>query len=82
MKNILAFLQGKKTYIMVTLGILTVLAFVLHYITAGEEQTLLVLEGFGTAAALRSAINNLLNPLFDVPPTPLDVPSQNQTPQA
>ena len=61
MIKILSALDGKKTYIMVTLGVLTVVAQLMHYITLNVMLTLLPLEGFTTVAALRSAISNLAN---------------------
>jgi hypothetical protein len=61
MSKLLAALDGKKTYIMIGLGVLTVAAQLLHYITLNVMLTLLPLEGFGSVAALRSAITNLEN---------------------
>ena len=61
MTKLLAALDGKKTYIMIALGVLTVAAQLLHYITLNVMLTLLPLEGFGSIAALRSAISNIAN---------------------
>ena len=62
MNTILIALQGRKTYIFAALGVLTVIAQALHYITPNVMVTLLTLEGFGSIAALRAAISGLTNP--------------------
>ena len=65
MNNILAFLQGKKTYIMVAAGLLTLIAMKLGYITSNTADTLFLFEGFGSIAALRAAVTNEVNNAFD-----------------
>lgn len=61
MTKIISFLEGKKTYIMGTLGILTVVAYLLHFVDANTADTLLTVFGFGGLITLRSAIANVDN---------------------
>jgi len=82
MNNILAFLKGKKTYIAVAAGILTLLAAKLGYISSDTAQTLFVFEGFSGLAALRAAVANEVNNAFyqlevvpDAPATPTTPPT-------
>jgi putative alpha-1,2-mannosidase len=81
MNNILAFLKGKKTYITVAAGILTLIALKLGYVSADTAQTLFVFEGFSGLAALRAAVANEVNSALDqlevVPnaPTPVTPPT-------
>ncbi len=60
LNNLVAFLQGKKTYILVVLGLLTVLAEHFNKISTSTEQQALWVLGFGTVAAVRSALANLV----------------------
>ncbi len=53
-------LKGKRTYILVLLGLLAVVAKHFGYIPDGTEQTILEVLGFGTAAALRSSVSSLI----------------------
>ena len=50
-------LTGYRTYVCVVLGCLVVLAMGLGYIEVGTGNMILTFLGFGTAAALRSAID-------------------------
>lgn len=63
-------LDGYKTYILVTLGVLTILAFSLGYIDANTMMTLLALEGFGSIAALRDAISKIEDHVLPIEVTP------------
>lgn len=77
MANLTSFLKGKKTYILVSVGILTLLAAKLGYVTQNVEATLLVLEGFGTAGAVRMAISSLEDQILGTPqPEPTQTPPQ------
>ena len=58
--KIVAFLKGKKTYILVILGVGTVLAKHYGYLSASYEQQALWVLGFGSIAAVRSALANLV----------------------
>lgn len=58
--NFVAFLKGKKTYILVILGVGTVLAQHYGYLSSSNEQQALWVLGFGSIAAVRSALANLI----------------------
>lgn len=56
MKDLLVWLDGKKTYICGTICALAVFANAQGWITAEVMQILLATFGFGTVAALRSGM--------------------------
>jgi hypothetical protein len=56
MKNVIAFLKGKKTYILSGLGALVVFAYFLGFIDYQVLDLLLGLLGFGSLAALRAGV--------------------------
>ncbi len=75
--KLVAFLQGKKTYILVVLGLLTVLAEHYNKISAPTEQQILWVLGFGTVASVRSALANLIQgPVTVQTPVVVSVDSQ------
>ena len=57
----ITFLEGKKTYILATFGILTVVAYSFHVVDANTANTLLTLFGFGGLITLRAAVANVNN---------------------
>lgn len=70
-KKIITSTQGYKTYATCLAGIATALAyFTFHKIDLNTFQLLLSLEGFGTVAALRSALKGLVDQLPDTTSTP------------
>ena len=53
------FLDGKKTYILGTVGILTVAGYLFGWIDGNVANTILSLCGFGGLITLRSAISKV-----------------------
>lgn len=55
----ISFLEGKKTYIIGVLGLMTVAAYLFGLINADIANTLLTIFGFGGLISLRGAIAKL-----------------------
>ena len=68
MSKLREFLQGKRTFILVGLGVLAVVLRRQDVIDSETLTQVLAVLGFGTVATLRLAIRNLLVPV-DKPPT-------------
>src|SRR5947209_11964877 len=76
MNKLVQAVDGYKTYIFITLGILTVFAHMASYIDQSTMVTLLGLFGFGGIAGLRDAISKIENHVLPVEVTtePAPVP--------
>ena len=59
--NVLKFLQGKKTYILVATGLVVAGLHLVGLLDSETTNTALGFLGLGTVATLRSAIKNLLS---------------------
>ena len=58
-------LSGYRTYIQAGLGVAIIVAMILGYVSADVGVTILGLLGFGSIAALRSAVSNSENAITD-----------------
>lgn len=72
MTAILAFINGKKTYILVALGLTVQSVNLLGYLDESTSNTILAYLGLGTIATLRAGIAKLLT----------DAPASGATPPA
>jgi hypothetical protein len=60
------WLEGKKTYLMVTLGLVAVTANVMGVIDSNQLNAVLTVAGFGAGAALAQKGNRILGILKDL----------------